>query len=86
MNNPTSETERDWITVKEAAAQMQVGRRTLDKAIRAGKLRAFQVNGRDLRIHRLWLMDWANALAEQPIQTSASKWRAERKESTGTLR
>ena len=53
-------TNNDWLTVRDAAAQLRVGRRTLDRQIRAGRLKAARVNGRDLRIHRSWLEDRAS--------------------------
>lgn len=48
-----------WLTVREAAAELRVGRRTLDKAIKAGRLRSIMANGRDRRIARAWLDAYA---------------------------
>jgi excisionase family DNA binding protein len=49
----------DWLTVREAAAVLRVGPRTLYAAIRANECKAARVNGRDLRISRAWLAEWA---------------------------
>ena len=48
----------EWLTIREAAAELRVGRYTLDKAIKRGELRAAWVNKRDMRIRREWLSEW----------------------------
>ena len=58
--NVIHDTHDVWLTIRDAAGLLRVGRRTLDRQIRAGRLKAARVNGRDLRIHRSWLEEWAS--------------------------
>jgi excisionase family DNA binding protein len=60
----TPETTSDWLTVPEAAATLRTGRRSVYRAIDRGELRAAKINERgDLRIARVWLMDWCERRA-----------------------
>jgi excisionase family DNA binding protein len=65
----------DWLTVRDAAVRLRVGRRTLDNQIRAGRLKAARVNGRDLRIHRSWL-DCRQTYRTAPARIDSSRERA----------
>lgn len=52
-----------WLTVAEVAAEVQVGRRSVYNAVRAGRLKATAVNERgDLRIHRNWIAAWRSCV------------------------
>lgn len=62
-------TATEWLTIPEAAALVRVGRRTIDKHIREGRLRALKVNGRDIRIARQWLDECMERLAEPTAVT-----------------
>jgi len=54
----------DWLTVPQAARAANLGRRTIYRAVRDGKLKAARVNGRgDIRIARSWLTQWLEGLA-----------------------
>lgn len=48
----------EWFSPKEAARKVQVGARTIYKAVSAGELKASRVNGRDIRIAASWLYQW----------------------------
>ena len=51
-----------WLTVLQAAAAAQVGKKTIYKEVRAGRLRAARIGGRrDIRIHRDWVSEWLQA-------------------------
>jgi excisionase family DNA binding protein len=57
-----------WLTLKQAADTAQCGQRLLRRAIAKGQLRAARIGGRgDIRIHRDWLTDWLERLAE-PVE------------------
>ena len=53
-----------WLTVKEAAARAQVGRKTLYREITAGRLKAAVVGGRrEYRLKPEWIDAWLEASA-----------------------
>jgi excisionase family DNA binding protein len=56
----TSRDESPWLTRAEAARRARVGVRTVDRAIRAGDLRAGGT-GRLVRIHVDWVDAWLEA-------------------------
>ena len=56
-----------WLTVGQAAARAQVGRRIIYSEVQAGRLKAARVGGRrELRLRPAWIDRWldesANAL------------------------
>ena len=52
-------TTSDWLTVLEAADILNIGKRSVFRAIKRKELRAARINERgDLRIARAWLIDW----------------------------
>jgi excisionase family DNA binding protein len=54
-----------WLTVPQAAARAQVGRKVIYTAIAKGKLKAARLGvRRELRIHREWLDAWIEAAVE----------------------
>jgi excisionase family DNA binding protein len=55
-----------WYSPREAGRAVQIGRRTIYRAIKLGQLRAAEVNGRDLRIASSWLYAWMDARAAVP--------------------
>lgn len=56
--------ESDWFTPDTAAREAHVGRSMVYREVRAGRLKAARVGGRqELRIHRAWLMAWLESLA-----------------------
>ena len=53
----TSNASQEWLSVPAVADALNIGPRTIYKAIKAGDLRAAKINGRgDLRIARVWLL------------------------------
>ena len=58
-----SEAATPWLTVKQAAARSQFGRKAIYDAIKQHKLKAVHV-GTALRIHTEWVDAWLNASAE----------------------
>lgn len=71
-----SQDRSPWRGVRDHAAALGIGSRTLYRAIQAGELRAAPVNGRgDLLIHDDWIREWLEAKArerEAPLQKVAS--------------
>jgi len=55
----STQTSEVWFSPTEAATVLHVGKRSIYSAIRDGSLKASRVNGRDLRIARGWLHEWA---------------------------
>ena len=45
-----------WLSPREAAAELGVSPKSVYKAIRLNRLKAAQVNDKDLRIARSWLL------------------------------
>ncbi len=57
-----------WLTVLQAAAEAQVGKKTIYNAVKAGRLRAARIgNRRDIRIHRDWIRQWLESCAD-PVE------------------
>lgn len=54
----------DWLSPRDAAIRVGIGRRSIYKAIQSGELKAAMVNGRDLRIAASWLQTWMERLAK----------------------
>lgn len=55
----TSTDQREWLTVRVAAAELDCGPKPLYRAIRRGELKAARLSRRgDLRINREWLREW----------------------------
>ena len=58
--------ETAWLTPGAAARLVSVGRRTIYREVRRGRLRAARIGGRrEIRIHRSWLDAWLTTLAER---------------------
>lgn len=54
-----------WLTTADVEARVQVGRKLIYRAIRRGKLRAAQIDGRgDYRFRRSWVDGWVESCAE----------------------
>jgi excisionase family DNA binding protein len=63
--NPTRVSD-EWFTPPQAAQRINVSVRSIYRAVRAGELKATQVNGRgDLRIADSWLMAWMEKRSER---------------------
>jgi excisionase family DNA binding protein len=57
-----------WLTVKQAAARAQVGRRVIYEAVARQQIRAARVGGkRALRFKPLWVDEFLEACAE-PVE------------------
>ena len=57
-----------WLTVEQAAARAQVGKRTIYNEVTAGRLRAARVGGRrELRFRAEDIDEWLEASAPQEI-------------------
>lgn len=57
-----------WLTVKQAAARMQVGPRLVYRSVASGRLRAARIgNRRDLRFLAAWVDEFLIASSE-PIE------------------
>jgi excisionase family DNA binding protein len=53
-----------WLNVKQAAAYIQAGPKTVYRAVEAGHLRAARLGGRrDIRLRREWLDDYLERCA-----------------------
>jgi excisionase family DNA binding protein len=53
-----------WLTVKQAAAYIQAGPKTVYRAVEAGQLRAARIGGRrDIRLRREWLDEFLERCA-----------------------
>ena len=50
----------DWFTPAEAAAWLGVGKTMILRACRLGQLRHARYSHRTIRIHREWLLGWAD--------------------------
>jgi excisionase family DNA binding protein len=59
----TPDARSEWMTVRDVADELRVGRRTVDKLLKSGAMRSFYVNGRDIRIQRAWFDEWRDAQA-----------------------
>ncbi len=59
---PTVTTSSPWLTVDEAAARAQCGKRMLYREVKAKRLRAVKVGGRrSLRFRADWIDTWLDA-------------------------
>jgi excisionase family DNA binding protein len=57
-----------WLTVLQAAAVAQVGKKTIYRECAAGRLRHAKIGARrDIRIHRDWIDQWLLA-SSTPIE------------------
>lgn len=57
-----------WLTIDQAAAIAQCGRKLLYREVKAGRLRAARIgNRRDIRVHREWIDEWLIRCA-QPVE------------------
>jgi excisionase family DNA binding protein len=57
-----------WRRVRQRAAELNVGPRTIYNAIRLGELRAAAVNGRkDYVIHDDWIREWLERKATKGV-------------------
>lgn len=67
-----------WLTVAEAAGRARVGKKTIYKEIRAGRLRAARIGSRrDLRLLDEWIDQWLVAsstptVVNRPISKGAA--------------
>lgn len=60
-----------WLSVEQAAARAQVGKRTIYNEVAAGRLRAARVGGRrKLRFRAEWIDQWLEASAPQEAKQS----------------
>lgn len=56
--------ETPWLTVEQAAARAQIGKKTVYNEVRAGRLRAARVGGRrELRFRAEWIDAWLEQCA-----------------------
>jgi excisionase family DNA binding protein len=63
--------ETPWLTVEQAAARAQVGRRTIYNEAAAGRLRAARVGGRrELRFRAEWIDAWLERCATPQESTT----------------
>ena len=54
----------DWLTAAVVTHVAKVGMKTVDREIKAGRLRAARIGGcRDIRVKRSWISDWLEAAA-----------------------
>lgn len=68
MTQPMNAVQSPWLTVEQAAARVQVGRKVLYAEVRAGRLKAARVGGRrELRFRAEWIDRWLEESSEQEI-------------------
>jgi len=54
-----------WLTVEQAAARAQVGKRTIYHEVKAGRLKAARIGGRrELRFRESYIDEWLEASAD----------------------
>jgi excisionase family DNA binding protein len=56
---PSAPAPSPWLTVEQAAARAQVGKRTIYNEVAAARLRAARIGGRrELRFRAAWVDEW----------------------------
>jgi len=74
MSRDITETERFWLTVEQVADEVQVGVKSVYRAIANGRLRAARLNSRrgPIRVHRDWIREWMKASAT-PVEVAGRR-------------